>query len=89
MRTQEINLECELQVIMDHDSKTQCKNCNKEILWATTKNKKSIPVELVSLSKWDIHCCEIIDQKEEIIKLLSHPDVYNKQVSAIIGLIRK
>lgn len=59
MRTQYINLECELEVIVDHDSKTICKNCGKEILWASTKNKKSIPIELVSLAKWDLHLCEV------------------------------
>ena len=58
MRTQTINLECELEVIVDHDSKTICDNCGNEILWANTKNKKIIPIELVSLAKWDLHTCE-------------------------------
>lgn len=57
-RTQTINLENGIQCIINHSSKHNCEKCKKEIIWAL------IPIELVSLAKWDIHKCEI----EKIIK---------------------
>jgi len=62
MRTQTINLECEMEVIINHDSKTICERCGAEILFAKTKTNKYIPIELVSLAKWDIHNCEVEDE---------------------------
>jgi len=58
MRTQTINLESEMEVIVDHDTKTVCR-CGANILFAQTKTKKIIPIELVSLAKWDLHTCEV------------------------------
>jgi len=58
MKTQEINLKSGEQVIINHDSKTKCKNCGKEIIWAATKNQNLIKVELVSLMEWERHSCK-------------------------------
>ena len=55
MRTQTIFLENGQEVIINHDSKCKCKACGKDILWCKTKNGKAMPVELVSLAKWDTH----------------------------------
>ena len=52
MRVQTIILENGMEVIINHDSKTKCEKCKKEILYAL------IPVELVGLAKWDHHKCE-------------------------------
>ncbi len=51
MRTQTITLENGMEVIINHDSKHKCEKCKKEIIQAL------IPIELVSLAKWDIHKC--------------------------------
>ena len=58
MRLNDINLESEIEVVIDHDSKKKCKNCRRDIWLVTTKTEKIIPVELVSLAKWDVHNCE-------------------------------
>jgi len=55
VKLQEIKLRCGTDVIIDHDSKTTCKKCGKEIKWAMTKNQKAMPVVLVSLALWDTH----------------------------------
>lgn len=55
MRTQTIILDNGMEVIIDHDSKDKCKKCGKEIIWGLTKNKKPIPLELVSLARWNTH----------------------------------
>jgi len=55
MRTQNIILENGQEVIINHDSKTTCKACGKEIFWCKTKNGKAMPIELVSLARWNTH----------------------------------
>ena len=52
MRTQTITLENGMKVIINHDSKEKCPNCKKDILYVL------LPVELVSLARWDIHICK-------------------------------
>lgn len=59
MRTQTVTLECDMEVLINHDTKTTCEKCGKDILFVKTKTDKYIPVELVSLAKWDIHTCEV------------------------------
>lgn len=51
-RCQKIILESGLEVIIDHNSKTTCDKCNKGIVWAF------LPLELVSLAKWEVHKCK-------------------------------
>ena len=58
MRTQTINLESGLEVIINHTSKHKCEKCGEEVVWAIMQ------VELVSLAKWDVHKC-----KERLIAL--------------------
>lgn len=55
MRTQTIVLDNGQEVIINHDSKCVCRRCGKEIFWAMTKNKKAMPIELVSLARWNTH----------------------------------
>lgn len=55
MRKQKIKLKSGIEVVVDWDSKTTCKNCNAEIYWAETKNGKFMPIELVGLAEWDTH----------------------------------
>ena len=52
MRCQTIILENGMEVIINHDSKTKCPNCKKDILYVL------LPIELVSLARWDIHKCK-------------------------------
>lgn len=52
MRTQTIILKNGMEVIIDHDSKTKCPHCKRDILYVI------LPVELVSLAQWDIHKCK-------------------------------
>lgn len=59
MKIQEINLECEMTVLIDHKSRTPCLNCGKDIFLGNTKTKKIIQIELVGLAKWDLHCCVV------------------------------
>lgn len=58
MNTQYINLKSGEEVIINHDSRAKCKNCGSEIVWAATKNKDLIKLELVSLAEWERHSCK-------------------------------
>lgn len=51
-RTQTIILDNGMEVIINHSSKCKCSKCNKDIVYAL------IPLELVSLARWDIHKCK-------------------------------
>ena len=51
-RIQKITLENGMEVYINHDFKEKCIDCKKDIVWAY------IPLELVSLAKWDLHKCE-------------------------------
>jgi hypothetical protein len=55
MKLQPIILDNGQEVTINHDSKTKCKACGKEIFWAETKNGKAMPIELVSLARWNTH----------------------------------
>jgi hypothetical protein len=56
MRLQQIILKNGQEVIINHDSKTKCKACGKDIFWCKTMNgEKAMPVELVGLAVWDTH----------------------------------
>lgn len=68
LRTQTITLENRMECIINHNSRHICEGCKKEIIWAL------IPIELVSLAKWDVHKCDI----EKIIT----PDVKNENKRA-------
>ena len=57
MKIQTINLECGMEGIINLE-REKCARCKKEIQRFQTKTGKQIPVELVSLAKWDIHICE-------------------------------
>ena len=57
MRVQKIILENGMEVYIDHDNKDTCQECKKDIVWA------HVPVELVSLARWDLHKCEVKDEK--------------------------
>ena len=53
-KTQIIVLKCGIEVIVDWNSRRKCK-CGKEIFFAVTKNKKTMPIYLVGLAEWDTH----------------------------------
>lgn len=63
----EMTLKSGIKVWFDPKSKEKCE-CGAEIYWAVTdKNKKSIPIELVGLSDWDVHwaSCPLADIKKK------------------------
>jgi hypothetical protein len=55
MKLQTIKLENGQEVVINYDSKAKCKSCGKEIFWSETKNGKAMPIELVSLARWNTH----------------------------------
>lgn len=52
IRSQIINLESGLEVIINHSSRHKCKYCNEEVFWAL------VQIELVGLAKWELHKCK-------------------------------
>ncbi len=56
-RIQKITLENGMEVYINHTAKDKCPDCKKEIVWAY------IPLELVSLAKWDPHKCDLKNGK--------------------------
>lgn len=52
MRIQKIILENGEEILINHDAKDKCKDCKREIIWGY------VPLELVSLAKWDRHKCK-------------------------------
>lgn len=62
MRRQWITLESGIEVVIEHDSKCKCKYCKKDIIWAL------VPLELVSLAKWDLHKCSEKENKELLLE---------------------
>ena len=58
MRIQKITLENGMEVYINHDFKEKCVDCKKDIVWAY------IPLELVSLAKWDLHKCKKMENKK-------------------------
>ena len=53
-KLQQIKLNCGILVLVDWNTRKKCR-CGKEIFFATTKNNKLIPIELVGLAEWDTH----------------------------------
>lgn len=58
MKIQDITLKSGEVVVINHDSRTKCTNCGKEIVWAATKEQNLIKLELVSIAEWEKHKCK-------------------------------